>query len=1259
MGRNTLLIVDDMEINRVILRTLFEQEYNLLEAENGEQALMLLEQYKDSIAALLLDVVMPIKDGYEVMISMKKAGLMEKIPVIIITSETSIENEMRAFDLGASDIIMKPFEPHVVKRRVQNAVELNHHREHLEDLVEHQAAKLRESTDILMDALSSVIEHRSVESGQHVLRIRMFTKVLLENIMRSYPEYDLNERVIKVIASAAALHDIGKISIPDAILNKPGALTKEEFQVMKTHSERGCEILAKLDRMDDKEYLRYAYDICRYHHERWDGRGYPDGLKGDSIPICAQAVGIADAYDALTTDRVYKKAFSHERAYNMILNGECGAFSPKLLECFKSVREEFALLSHSYADGRSVKADSVKLSLEPQIHKAKEQDTQQYGQMKYTAMMRYADATVMEVNLGTGIYHLVYTIDENFEALRFGGNFDEAIRNFVAHAVYDEDKEIVYDSINHYVQDFVENGLLKRTRKYRVLNRASGEYVWYEATILRIDINVPHSNRVLIVWKEIREEGGETASLAKRADSITDMQNLLVGIQQCAYDRWLTIKSVNPGFINLFGYNRDEIREIFHDHYAEMIHPDDRQAMVKRLQEQLSLGNAVELEYRVNAKDGHVVWVLDKCRLATGEDGVENLNCVLMDITQVKQAQEELRLTMERHQIIMDQTNDIIFEWDIMKDTLSYSANWVEKFGYKAISENISTQIPKASHILPEDIPKFVKLMEEVSGGNPYGEAELRIASAESRYIWCRIRATAQFDHSGVPIKAVGVILDIDSEKRLTQELIDKAERDSLTKLYNKIAARSRIQELLQGRKESEEFAMLIIDMDNFKQVNDTRGHMFGDVVLTKITSQLQRLFRSEDIIARIGGDEFLVFVRYVSDMKIIQRRAEMVIETFHKVLTEELDSPLSCSIGIACCPGDGIGYQELFQACDQALYRAKQQGKDQYAFYDNAMVANTFGMNSNQVMAAITRIESDDSLDLGTYSIIQQTFKVLYETSDVVSAIQSILEMVGRKYDVSRVYIFEESPDGTYCRNTFEWCNEGIEPEIDSLQYVRYSEYLDGNYSDNFNENGVFYCPDIKVLPEKLCAMLSAQGILSLLQCAIREKGQFAGYVGFDDCLEKRIWTQPQIDALSFVSELLSTFLLKKRAEDSTEMTAQNLQMVLDNQNSWIYVIDPDTYELEYINEKTYKIAPEAHLGMRCYDAFFHRDSPCRQCPAYKIREKVNQTMEVYNPVLKVWSLADASFIRWGTQDACLLSCHDITPYMNGKGGDANEEES
>lgn len=358
MNRNTILVVDDQEVNRVILRTLFEGQYSVLEAENGARAMEILAQQQDDIAAILLDLVMPVKDGYQVMLELNEQELLSKIPVVIITAEGTSDNEVRMFDLGASDIIAKPFEPHVVKRRIRNAVELNRYKLHLEELVKEQATKLFESQEILMDTLSSIIEYRSVESGQHVLRIRMFTKLLLQAVMRDGAAPGLNEDVITQIAGASALHDIGKIAIPDMVLNKPGRLTDEEFELMKTHTLCGCEILSRLERMPDREYMFYAYNICRHHHERWDGRGYPDGLVGDEIPLCAQVVGIADAYDALTTDRVYKKAYTPQKAFRMIMDGECGAFSPQLLSCFASVEEEFAALARDYADGRSPNEES-------------------------------------------------------------------------------------------------------------------------------------------------------------------------------------------------------------------------------------------------------------------------------------------------------------------------------------------------------------------------------------------------------------------------------------------------------------------------------------------------------------------------------------------------------------------------------------------------------------------------------------------------------------------------------------------------------------------------------------------------------------------------------------------------------------------------------------------------------------------------------------------------------------------------------------
>lgn len=349
-NRDIILIVDDIGINRAILCSLFEQDFCLLEAENGEHAVALARKYHERIAIILLDLNMPVKDGYQVLTELKDDVLLSELPVIIITAEDSTENEVKAFDLGASDIIMKPFEPHVVKRRVQNVIELNHRKLYQEQIIEEQAAKLRESNTVMVDALSSIIEYRSLETGQHIQRIRLFTRTLLQEVSGPCTDIDLNAKTIDIIASASSMHDIGKIAIPDSILNKPGRLTAEEFEVMKTHTTKGCDMLKTLKRVGDEEYLQYAYNICRYHHERWDGKGYPDQLKDREIPVCAQVVGIADCYDALTMDRVYRKALPEEQAFYMILNGECGTFSPQLLECFRNVRAEFARLANEYAD---------------------------------------------------------------------------------------------------------------------------------------------------------------------------------------------------------------------------------------------------------------------------------------------------------------------------------------------------------------------------------------------------------------------------------------------------------------------------------------------------------------------------------------------------------------------------------------------------------------------------------------------------------------------------------------------------------------------------------------------------------------------------------------------------------------------------------------------------------------------------------------------------------------------------------------------
>ena len=348
--RDTLLLGADAEENRIALRKLFEDQYRVLEAGTSAQALSFLQDNYHNVTVVLLDIEKNGEEFQKIMMGMPRQGLIPEVPVLAILSPDCGVSEVDALEAGTTDVIIKPSTSPVIRRRLQTAVDIYTNRWHLEELAAEQAKILNRSNDMMVDALSNIIEHRSLESGQHVSRIRGFTRILLLDIAAHHPEYELNEELVEIISSASALHDIGKIAIPDAVLHKPGRLTKEEFDIMKTHTTSGCHMLTGLGGVADEMYLYYAYNICRHHHERWDGRGYPDGLVGDEIPLCAQAVGLADVYDALTTLRVYKPAFSSEKAAEMILNGECGVFSPLLLKSFERVREPFAELAWTYAD---------------------------------------------------------------------------------------------------------------------------------------------------------------------------------------------------------------------------------------------------------------------------------------------------------------------------------------------------------------------------------------------------------------------------------------------------------------------------------------------------------------------------------------------------------------------------------------------------------------------------------------------------------------------------------------------------------------------------------------------------------------------------------------------------------------------------------------------------------------------------------------------------------------------------------------------
>lgn len=353
--RDTILIVDDAEVNREILKNLFYEKYRILEADNGDKALELIQKESSELLIILLDILMPGKNGFEVLEEISKRGLMKQIPIMLITGDESVDLEKKGYMMGVADIVHKPFNAHVVIRRVENIIDLYQHKNKLEDMVEEQTRELElqakildENSTQMIDTLGTVVEFRSMESGMHIKRIKSFTKVLIQHVASFHPEFSLTEEKCKKIVSASAMHDVGKIAIPDCILLKPGKLNYDEFEFMKLHTVKGCKILENLSFLEDQEYYNYCYEICRSHHERFDGRGYPDGLTGEQIPVSAQVVALADVYDALVTERVYKKAFSKEIAFQMIKEGECGKFSVKMLQCFESAKSEFEKLADTY-----------------------------------------------------------------------------------------------------------------------------------------------------------------------------------------------------------------------------------------------------------------------------------------------------------------------------------------------------------------------------------------------------------------------------------------------------------------------------------------------------------------------------------------------------------------------------------------------------------------------------------------------------------------------------------------------------------------------------------------------------------------------------------------------------------------------------------------------------------------------------------------------------------------------------------------------
>lgn len=434
--------------------------------------------------------------------------------------------------------------------------------------------------------------------------------------------------------------------------------------------------------------------------------------------------------------------------------------------------------------------------------------------------------------------------------------------------------------------------------------------------------------------EELKARVEETSRILQKKESELEALTVSVpgGLHRCRDDREMTLLTMSGSFLEMFGYSREEIKAWFNDSFVEMIYEEDRHRIRSEMDRQLAKGNTVELEYRIVGKDGGLRWILDK-GVRIQEDGDAMFYCVLLDITEQKKEREELRLSLERHKLIMDQTTDIIFEWDIGEDELKFSSNWKKKFGYNPIHSQISDRIPLSENIYPADMPAFIKIMEDTAAGVPYSETEFRIRGKSGDYIWCLIRATTQFNAEGKAVRAVGVIIDIDRSKKQKEHLMAQASLDSLTGLLNKKTARERIEGWFLDEEVSCG-AFILIDLDDFKHINDRYGHLCGDRVLSGIAEIMKRQTRKGDVTARIGGDEFLAYLPGATE-----KTAAEVVHRFLKAVKElrpdGRNGEVRASIGASFYPKDGTDYLTLFAKADQALYFVKGADKNKYYTYE------------------------------------------------------------------------------------------------------------------------------------------------------------------------------------------------------------------------------------------------------------------------------------------------------------------------------------
>lgn len=676
----------------------------------------------------------------------------------------------------------------------------------------------------------------------------------------------------------------------------------------------------------------------------------------------------------------------------------------------------------------------------------------------------------------------------------------------------------------------------------------------------------------------------------------------------------------------------------WHDYdFIQAIPSAHRQQCLRKLKKDLALGGTCHLELPLCDANGTVHQV-SLHATAAGHPPYETLVCAtlqIMDGFYTRAAQLERENAM--FHAVSSLSNDILFRLSLDTCSVEFFGAALSQFDIAPVEQDFCKLFQHKGLVYKEDYPVFVTLLDALHQGQE-GSFSLRLHSKDGRNDWHTIQYVITCDDQGLPILAMGSILNV----QMDRDLHDKASLDLLTGCLNKGTFESLAMNLFGDDSTICTHGFLIVDLDNFKAINDNLGHFFGDIVLKDISAKLKRIFRDTDLVARIGGDEFAILMRDIKDSAVVKQKARDIVDAL--VMTYQGNNStydISASVGIVLYPFQADNYEDIYQKADMALYHAKHAGKKQFSIYEDAMSQGTM---SNTTPFDVANRALSYYFD---QEVALDTFNLLFETHNNHQAVNLVLQHLGERFGVDRCYIFSAIDSGcsAYC-NTFEWCRDGIPPEIDNLSYVPFSHF--NELFVQANAEGVYYCNDVQGMEEGTAReALAPQGILSMLHTYVKKDGNIKYALGFDDCTSKRIWRPTEISTLMYASKIISQFLLYHEALQQVSTTLNERLQVLDRLNFYAYIVDNETLTLQYYNNQAKEHVPGIALGNPCYRSLRNRSSQCEDCPLRLVKDSPAQRTRAinYNPHLGIHVLTTSSALsNFQGRECTFISSTDIS---------------